>query len=257
MSRESPSPPGAVRRERSSLWRRALEPLRRLDPVLVAALCVGIALRSWRFGNLPLGFNQDEASTAYDAWSLFHHGIDRNGFRWPVMTVSWGSGMYALASYVEAPFVGLLGLSVTAARLPFLLLGVATIPLFYCLLADLFERRTARIGAVLLALCPWHVMSSRWSLDCNLLPFVFLAATVLLVRSLERPWLLVAAGAGYGLALYAYGTAYVVVPAFLTLAVGYGLVHRRWPWRVSLAAGAVSALVAAPIVLYVAINKLG
>src|SRR5262249_23677148 len=59
------------------------------------------------------------------------------------------------------------------------------------------------------------------------------------------------------LALYAYGTAYVVVPAFLALAIGYGVLHRRWPARVVLAAGGVSALVAAPIVLYVLLNKLG
>jgi hypothetical protein len=225
--------------------------------VLVAALCVGGALRCWRFGSLPLGLNPDEASMAYDAWSLFHYGIDRNGFHLPVMTVSWGSGMYALASYLVAPFVGLFGLSVTAARLPFLFVGLATLPLFYRLLDDVFDRRCARIGCVLLALCPWHIMISRWALDCNLLPPVFLAATALLVRSPERPGLLVPAGIGYALALYAYGTAYLVVPAFLLLAVAYGLIHRCWPRRALLVAGAVSAVLAAPIVLYVAINNLG
>jgi hypothetical protein len=47
------------------------------------------------------------------------------------MTVSWGSGMYALASYLTLPFVGIFGLSIVATQLPFVLVGVATIPLFY------------------------------------------------------------------------------------------------------------------------------
>jgi hypothetical protein len=227
------------------------------DPVLLAALCAGIVLRVWRFGDIPFGLHQDEASMAYDAYSLIHYGIDRNGFRFPVMLVSWGSGMYALASYLAAPFVGIFGLNVVAVRLPFLLSGVASIPLLYRLLADSFERRVARLGAVLLAFCPWHIMMSRWGLDSNLLPFVFLVATVLLLRSLERPWLLVPAAGAYALALYSYGTAYVTVPAFLVLAVSYGVVHRRWPRRTLLVAGAAGALVATPIVLYVLINNFG
>jgi 4-amino-4-deoxy-L-arabinose transferase-like glycosyltransferase len=184
----------------SQLRSRAAGWLTRTDRVLLVAICLGIAARAWSFGAIPPGLNQDEASMAYDAYSLARYGIDRNGFHFPVMTVSWGSGMYALASYLTLPFVGILGLSVVATRLPFLLVGVATIPLFYLLLDHSIDRRTARIGAVLLALSPWHIMASRWSLDCNLLPFVFLVATLLLLRSLQRPSLLVAACMTYAYA---------------------------------------------------------
>src|SRR5215203_5246140 len=82
----------------------------RVDPVLLAAIAIGILLRTWRWNEIPPGLNQDEASTAYDAYSLFRFGVDRHGFHLPVVLVSWGSGMYALASYVEAPFIGLFGL---------------------------------------------------------------------------------------------------------------------------------------------------
>lgn len=229
---------------------------RRADPVLLCAMAVGLLVRAWAFGSIPPGLNQDEASTAYDAFCLIHYGMDRSGFHLPVMLVSWGSGMYSLAAYVEAPFIGLLGLNVFAARLPFLLAGVAAIPLLYLLLRDTIDRRTARLGAVFLALCPWHIMVSRWGLDSNLLPFVFLVATVLLVRSLRRPGFLLPAGVAYALALYSYGTAYVVVPAFLALVGIYGLYHRRWPVSAVVKSVIACALVAAPIVLYVLINSL-
>src|SRR6266540_3282982 len=99
--------------------------LDRVDPILLVAVLVGFVLRAWQFGAIPPGLNQDEASTAYDAFSLVHYGVDRHGFRLPVVLVSWGSGMYALAAYVEAPFIRLFGLSVWSARLPFLLTGLA------------------------------------------------------------------------------------------------------------------------------------
>lgn len=229
----------------------------RIDSVLLAAMAIGLVVRAWRFGAIPPGLNQDEASSAYDAFSLIHYGIDRHGYHLPVMLVSWGSGMYALAAYVAAPFIGLFGLSVWSARLPFLLAGMAALPLFFVLLRDTTDRRTARIGVVLLALSPWHIMISRWGLDSNLLPFVFLVATVLLQRSIARPRLLVAAGFVYGLALYSYGTAYVVVPAFIGLALTYGLRHHVWPVRKVIVSAIVFVVVAVPIGLYVAINSWG
>ena len=229
----------------------------RSDPVLLSAMAVGLLVRAWAFGGIPPGLNQDEASTAYDAYCLMHYGMDRHGFHLPVMLVSWGSGMYALAAYVEAPFIGIFGLSVVSARLPFLLAGVAAIPLLYALLCDTVDRHTARFGAGLLALSPWHIMVSRWGLDCNLLPFVFLVATVLLVRSFRRPALLVPAAVAYALALYSYGTAYVAVPLFLLLVGVYGAHHRRWPVRTMAAAAVAGCLVAAPIALYLLVNRLG
>lgn len=231
--------------------------LGRVDPILLAAMVVGLVLRGWQFGSIPPGLNQDEASTAYDAFSLVHYGVDRHGIHFPVVLISWGSGMYALASYVEAPFIRLFGLSVWSARLPFLLAGLAALPLFFGLLRDTTDRRTARIGVVLLAASPWHVMVSRWGLDSNLLPFVFLVATVLLVRSAARPRLLVWAALVLGLALYSYGTAYLVVPVFLLLALIHGVRYRLWPVRTILWAAATFVLVGLPVGLFLAVNSFG
>ncbi len=231
--------------------------VRRVDPALPIAMAVGLIVRAWSFGDIPPGLNQDEASTAYDAFSLIHYGVDRHGYHLPVVLVSWGSGMYALASYVAAPFIGLLGLHVWSARLPFLLAGMVSLPLFFVLLRDALDRRTARIGVALLAISPWHIMISRWGLDSNLFPFVFLVATVLLQRSIARPRLLLASIFVYGLALYSYGTAYMVVPAFLGLVLVYGLRHHLWPVRAMVLSAFTFLVVATPIGLYVAINSFG
>lgn len=227
------------------------------DPVLLGAFVVALIVRAWGLGQLPPGLNQDEAASAYDAFSIIHHGVDRHGNWLPVLLVSWGSGMNALAAYVAAPLIGLFGLSVWSARLPFLLAGLCALPLFFGLLRDTTSLLTARIGVVLLALSPWHIMISRWGLEANLFPFVFLVAAFLLGRSLQRPRLLIAAALALGLCLYSYGTAYVAVPAFAALTLAYGFRHRLWPPRIILLSATVFVIVAIPIALYVAVNSFG
>src|SRR5262245_17202389 len=226
------------------------------DPWLVLAIALGTLARAWSFGDPPPGFNQDEASTAYDAWALLHFGVDRNGIHNPAVLVSWGSGMYVLAALVEMPSLWLLGPSVFSARLAFLLLGIASIPLLYLLLRESWDPVCARIGALLLAISPWHVMASRWALDCNLFPFVFLLATLCLVRSYERPRWLLAACLLYALCLYSYGTAYAVVPLFLFIVLGQGVRHRRWSWPLTGLATGASAVLALPILLFLLVNEL-
>lgn len=219
-----------------------------------AAILIGFGVRIYDFGSVPPGLNQDEASTAYDAFALWSAGIDRNGFPFPVMLVSWGSGMYALASYVAMPFIALFGLSVPVIRLPSLFIGMLTIPLLYTFLKETTDRPTARTGALLLAITPWHIMISRWGLDSNLFPAVFLLGAVCLLKGLRNDRWLVLSAAFFALTLYSYGTAYVVLPVFAVLCAGYLLAHRALPLKRTLIAGGVFLLLALPIIFYLLIN---
>lgn len=229
----------------------------RVDLVLIAAFVVGAAVRVWQFGSIPPGLNQDEASTAYDAFSILNFGVDRSGFHIPLVLNSWGSGMYALASYLQMPFIAVFGLSVPAARLAFLVAGLVAIPVFYYLLRETVDLRTARIGAVLLAISPWHIMVSRWGLDSNMFPFVFLLGAACLARSVTRPRWLIGGFALVALSLYGYGTAYIAVPVFLGLCLAYGIRHRLWPAATIALSVLAFTVVALPIALYVLINRFG
>ncbi len=229
----------------------------RIDLVMLACILMGISVRLYAFGSVPRGLHQDEASAAYDAFALLHYGIDRHGFHNPVAFVAWGSGMFALVSYAAMPFIAVLGLTTLAVRLPCLLAGIAGLLLFPKLVSETNDRRTARVAALLLAICPWHIQISRWALDSNLLPAVLLAAVTAGVVALRRPWFLVLSGALFGLSFYAYGTAYVTVPILLALAVPYALWHRCYPRIPLLAAFVVGGIVALPALLYVAVNTLG
>jgi hypothetical protein len=107
----------------------------------------------------------------------------------------------------------------------------------------------------LLALCPWHVMMSRWALESNLLPSVFLLAVWLLVKGTERARCFLAASVGFALCLYAYGTAYFAVPVFLFLAAAYGLWTRGITWRAFGLSVVLFALFATPIAAVIWVNQ--
>lgn len=189
----------------------------RYEWAVFAVLVIGFAARLIALGEYPAGFNQDEASAAYDAYSILKTGYDRNGQFLPVHLIAWGSGQNALYSYLSMPFLAVFGLDVWAFRLPMALVGCLSLFAFWRLLLVMTERKTALAGLALLAVCPWHIMKSRWALESNLFPDLILFASLFLVIGLQRdrlpPFL---AGCGMlGLSSYAYGTSYLFLPVFV------------------------------------------
>ena len=136
--------------------------------MLILILLIGVCVRCIAFGDLPYGMNQDEASVAYDAFADLTYGMDRNGDHLPIYSVAWGSGQSMGYNYLMRPFIAVFGLTAVAVRLPMLLLNCLSLLAFYGFAKICFGQKTALWAAFLMAICPWHIMLSRWGLDCNL-----------------------------------------------------------------------------------------
>lgn len=248
-------PRPASRQERAGLtlrtWRGAP------NAALLLLLAAGAAVRIYAFGSIPNGIFIDEAIIGYDAYSLLHYGIDHNGFSYPVHLASFGSGQHALYAYLSMPFIAALGLNQVSIRLVNLVFGLLSLGVFYLLALRTDGRKTALAALFLLAINPWHIMISRWGLECNLFPAIFLLATYFLARSLQGRRTFGVAMLLYGVSLYAYGTAYYVVPVFLLMLAVYLGLHGRLRLKALLGGGLILALTGLPIALYVAVNALG
>ena len=218
-------------------------------------LALGLAARLWRFGALPAGLNQDEAFAGYEAWSLLRTGMDSAGYAWPVYLTAWGSGMNALESYLMLPFLALFGRKVWVIRLPQLIVGCLSLPALYGLVRRSADRETALWAMLLLAVCPWHVLLSRWALESNLAPGMLLFGTYFFLRGLEERRLLPLSGLFYGLSLYAYATLWPILPPVLLFQGLYcarrGRLHAD---RYLLAAMLLLLLLALPLLLFLAVN---
>lgn len=216
------------------------------------------AVRCIGFVSVPAGINQDEAMAGVDAWALSLYGTDRFGIRLPVHFTAWKYGqMSVLLSYCMVPFIKLFGFSTFSVRLPMLLASCGSVALVYLVGRQLFSSRMALGLMLLAAINPWHFMQSRWSLDCNLFPHVFLLAVWLLLMGLKKKRYLYLSMVFFGLTFYCYGVAAYSVPLFLAVYAGWCLWKKQLQLRDVLLCVFFFLLVALPEILVLAINFFG
>lgn len=228
---------------------------------LIVIVVIAVLVRVYRFGAVPGGFNQDGAMAAIDAKALANYGTDRLGMRWPVHLTAWGYGqMSALLSYLMAPLIKLFGLSPVVARLPLLVVSLAGLLCLYLFARNTFGPFAGLYVFAFAAIDPWHILQSRWALDCNLFPHFFVFGIFFLERALRgtgRKRFLCLSMVSFGLCMYCYGVAIYTVPLFLLAACAYLLKTKQVVWREAGLAVLVYALVAWPFILVMAINTFG
>lgn len=250
---------------------------------LVFAL--GCFLRFYHLTRLPDGLNQDEASIGYEAFSLAFYGVDRYGNPFPVYPITWGSGGGSpLLIYLTALSFKLFGVSIFVLRGTVAFFGCLTLPLFYLLVKEaksslsglqssptglpssptglqssptgLQSSPVGLLGMLLLAIAPWHILLTRWTLDYGLIPFTFGLAILVLMKAARRQstGLYVLASAMAALNMYSYGSANIVIPAFLLLSVFFLMRGKILSIRQLFLCMLMFLLVCAPLFLFYFIN---
>ena len=250
---------------------------------LVFAL--GCFLRFYHLTTLPDGLNQDEASIGYEAFSLAFYGVDRYGNPFPVYPITWGSGGGSpLLIYLTALSFKLFGVSVFVLRGTVAFFGCLTLPLFYLLvkeahgnfgdshigtcdprsgtcgasgsLSGLQSSTTGLLGMLLLAIAPWHILLTRWTLDYGLIPFTFGLAILVLMKAARRQstGLYALASALAALNMYSYGSANIVIPVFLLLCVFFLMRDGVLSIRQLFLCILMFLLVCAPLFLFYLVN---
>lgn len=217
-------------------------------------IVIGVLVRLVDFGNLPAGFNQDEAFAAYEAFSLINYGVDSAGNVNPTYFVSWGSGMNVLQSYLAMPFMWLFGYSEAVYRLPSLLCSIITLPVFYLLVKKLFNQKVAIIGLGILSISPWHIMLSRWGLESNLAPAFLLFGFFFLIKGIEKNVYFLLAALLYGISFYAYSINWIIVPLFLIIFGIYIIKTTKIKFGYVIASCLILIVFALPHILFLLVN---
>lgn len=225
--------------------------------LLCAVGIIAVFVRVYKFGSVPGGFNQDGAMAAVDAKALADYGTDRYGMRLPVHLTAWGySQMSSLLSYLMVPWIKLFGLSPAALRMPQLIASVAALVCLYLFVRDVFGKNAAIITLIFAAINPWHILQSRWALDCNLYPQFFIMGVYFLNKGLHKRLHLVISMVMFGLCMYCYGISIYTMPVFLLAACIYLLASKKLAVKDALIALMVYLLVAWPFITVMAINFL-
>ena len=222
----------------------------------IVVIFVGCFARLIHIDIYPVGLNQDEASSAYDAWSVANYGIGRNGESFPVHFIAWGSGQNALYGYLMIPFIQLFGLSNLAIRLPMALVGCISLVIFYYFMKSAFDKKKAFVFTFIFAIFPWHLMKSRWGLESNLFPDLILWAIYAMYFGIINKkkafvWL---SGILFGISTYSYGTAYFFVPISLLLIYLSLIIAKKITIKQALSHLVIVVIVSLPMILFVIIN---
>lgn len=226
--------------------------------IFAAITFTAVFIRFYQFGVIPGGFNQDGAMAAVDAKALADYGTDRYGMRFPVHLTAWGYGqMSSLLSYLMVPFIKLFGLTPVAARLPQLIISLIGLGCLYMFIHDVFGKNAALIVYFFAAINPWHILQSRWALDCNLYPHFFIMGIFLLNRALgssRRLLYLCTSMISFGLCMYCYGISIYTMPVFLVITCIYLLATHKIAFKEASLAFVIYLLVAWPFITVMAIN---
>lgn len=185
---------------RDARWRPTATELWLLALVTVGAL----AARLWRLGDMPPGLHVDEAYNLLDARAVLAG--------WRPVFLPANAGRDVLYTYLQAPFVRLLGETALAGRLASVVVGTAAVPATW-LMARRFAAawprtsppRVALAAATLMAFTFWPLHFSRYGIRAILfVPVVALAAAA---------WLAIVAARAEGTPGAAIGSLAVLLAA--------------------------------------------
>lgn len=218
---------------------------------------VAIFVRAWSIGSVPGGINQDGAMAAVDAKALLDYGTDRFGMKYPVLFTAWGYGqMSVLLSYMMVPFIKVFGFSVTVIRLPALFASLAGLLALFLLVRNLWGKGPALFVLAFAAINPWHIMQSRWALDCNILPHMYILGIYFLHRSFAKPVFLYISMFFFAMCMYSYGVAFLTLPLFLFAILILLILSKQFKARQLLLAASTYVFFAWPVWTTMVINAL-
>lgn len=188
-------------------------------------ICFALALmilffRLWQLGRIPGGLNQDGAMSAIDAKALLQYGTDHHGMPYPVHMQAWLRGQQsALLTYLLVPIFAWFGMSEITLLIPTFLISILGLLLFGMIIADITKHNKILVllALIIVGFNPWHFIQSRWALDANLFPHVFIIALYLLIKGIDKRKYLYISMIFFALCHYCYGISLYVVPVFLLI----------------------------------------
>ena len=183
---------------------------------LLVIIVLAFVLRFYQLGLNPPHLNWDEASNAYNAYSILKTGNDEYGNFMPTLFKSFGDYNMALSVYPIVPSIAIFGLNQFAVRLPSALFGIVFVIFTYLLALKLFKSRfIALFAAFFIAISPWHLQFSRYDHEANFMQtFILIGLTAYFYLNKKITGLL-ALMLFFGLALNSYHGAKVWVPLLL------------------------------------------
>lgn len=175
-------------------------------------------LRVYNLSGNPPGFYVDEAAIGFNAYTIGVAGIDEHLVKYPIFFQSFGDYRLPLPIYATVPSVMLFGLSEFSVRFVAAIFGVLSIIFMMLAVGTLYDKLTAILVGLFLAISPWHLHMSRMAIEYVFWLGTFPIGFYFLAKSLRNPMYLLPMAFFFGISLYTYYASLFVTPLFLIMA---------------------------------------
>ena len=194
---------------------------------LITIFLFGLFLRGYKVDEMPVGLYWDEASIAYNAYSILETGKDEYGNSLPFWFKAFGEYKLPVYIYWVSISMFLFGVGDFAVRIPSVLAGSLSIIGLYMLAKELFESESsfkqhsiALVSAFLFAISPWSIQFSRAGFEANVALFFLVFGFVFLLRGArEKKYWYGVSGVLLVLSLSTYNSERLFIPLMLVLTI--------------------------------------
>ena len=194
--------------------------------LLVLVILLAAMLRFTVISKVPPSLNWDEVSHGYNAYSILKTGRDEWGQLFPLVNFrAYGDYPLPLNLYITIPFISILGLTELAVRLPHVIFGVLTVLASYFLALGVTKNeKIGHIFALLVAITPWYLFTSRFVVQSNLSIFFLTVSAAAFFNRNKHKYLLPVSFFSLGLTLFSYHTTRIFSPLFL---IGLFVIYKK------------------------------
>ena len=182
---------------------------------------LGLFLRFYQLGEVPVSLHRDEATLGYNAFSILKTGKDMGGNFLPLHIDSF---LFSPAgySYFSIPFIFLFGLNEFSVRFASAFFGILTVPIVFLIAQNLFNNSKnkdiiAFSSAVLLAISPWYINLSRTASENTIVTFFICLGVylyILFIKSKNKIYLFLGF-VSLALTLFIYQAPRAFLPIFI------------------------------------------
>lgn len=151
---------------------------------------LGLFLRFYLLGQVPVALHRDEAFLGYNAYSILKTGRDISGVFLPLHLKSF---LFSPAgySYFSIPFIWIFGLSAFSVRFASAMFGSITIIALYFLIQELFvsfklKEHIGLFSAFLFSVSPWSINLSRTATENSIVTFFVVLGTYLFLKYISK-----------------------------------------------------------------------
>lgn len=191
--------------------------------LLLLTMAITIFFRFSELGSISTGLHADEASQAYNAFSILKTGKDMYGKSFPILFRANGSYQPPVYTYLTIIPTIFFGNSVFTARFISAFFGVVLVFLTFMLLYYFgVGKKEERIkqglfAALTLSIAPWAVHFSRLAVEGKLVVSFIALGLITLLFSLKKKWFFVVSMFIFGLTTHVYYTERITSIIFVAI----------------------------------------